>query len=102
MGQPFQPGHDQAFGERRLRFVPLVAANDPLPAEIIAAANMICHAAGDLLMRSSTLSGAMHRPVAFDRLRLALGQMAQEARAIAHAADRVAETLAAIEARTAS
>lgn len=102
----FQPGHHQAFGSPHIRtglpFAPLIAANDPLPAEIIAAANLICHASGDLLMRASTLCGAMHRPVGFDRLTHALDLMQQEAEALASASRRIGETIRALEARAGS
>lgn len=122
MSNAFYPGFSEAFGFRspsragvtapartvndqpleRARFAPLVAANDPLPAEIVAAANMICHASGDLLMRATSLCGAMHRPVGFDRLTHALALMAQEARALADASTRIGETILALEARAKS
>lgn len=100
----FQPGHHQAFGAppQRITMAPLVAANDPLPAEIIAAANLICHASGDLLMRSSSLCGAMHRPVGFDRLTHALDLMAQEAEAPAKASRAIGAVVSALQARAAS
>lgn len=100
MGQSFHPGHAQAFG--KAPFAPLVAANDPLPAEIIADANMICNASGDLLMRATTLCGAMHRPVGFDRLTAALALMEQEAATLSQASRHIGETIRALEARAAS
>lgn len=98
--QAFQPGYQQAFGKAVI--APLIAANDPLPAEVIAAANLICHASGDLLMRSSSLCGAMHRPVSFDRLTHALELIAQEAAALSHASQRIGETIRALQARAGS
>jgi len=57
---------------------PLVAANDPLPAETIAGATLLCHRAGDFLMRASALSGALLRPDALARSEAHLATMRAE------------------------
>lgn len=101
----FQTGPLQYFGAppvQRIALAPVVAANDPLPAEIIAAANLICHGSGDLLMRASSLCGAMHRPVGFDRLTHALDLMAQEADALARASRDIGAVISALQARATS
>ncbi|CAN7319428.1 hypothetical protein LJR009_001626 [Bosea sp. LjRoot9] len=122
MGQPFYPGHIEAFVlqpqfkapltssvrpgagppiDRRV-FAPVVLANDPIPCEVMAAADTICHASGDLLMRTSSLSGALRRSAPLDRLEEALALIGQEARAIAATSDRIAETIRALQARAGS
>ncbi len=122
MGQPFHPGHIEAFllqpqfkahltssvrpgtdnSIDRRAFAPVILANDPIPCETMAAADTICHASGDLLMRTSTLSGAMHRSAPLDRIEAALALISQEARAIAATSDRIAETIRALQTRAAS
>lgn len=62
----------------RATLAPLVAANDPLPAETIAAATLLCHEAGGFLMRASALSGALHRPDALARSEAHLATMRAE------------------------
>jgi hypothetical protein len=81
---------------------PVILANDPLPAEIMSDADTICHASGDLLMRTSSLSGAMRRSAPLDNLEAALTLIGQEARAIAATSDRISETIRALQARAAS
>lgn len=88
------------YGEaraNRLTIAPVIAANDPLPAEVIATANLLCHAAGDFLMRASNLTGAMHRPIPLDRCDVALEIMQREAAAMATACERIAASIQALQ-----
>lgn len=79
---------------------PIIADNDPLPAEIVATADTVCHAAGDLLMRSSSICGAMRRAGAsLDRIEEACRLAAREAELMAQSTLRIAETIAALRAR---
>lgn len=75
---------------------PVITANDPLPAEILAAADGACHAAGELLMRTSSLAGACRRGAALDAVEVQLGLAAGKARAIAEACERAALGVAAL------
>ena len=90
------------YGEARangITLAPVVADNDPLPAETIATANLLCHAAGDFLMRASSLTGAMHRPIPLDRCAVALEIMQREAAAMATACERIAASIRALQAK---
>ena len=75
---------------------PLVAANDPLPAETIAAATLLCHRAGDFLMRVSALSGALHRPDALARSEAHLATMRAELAQLIRVFEQVDGSLATL------
>lgn len=75
---------------------PLVAANDPLPAETIAAATILCHRAGDFLMRASALSGALHRPDALARSEAHLATMRAELAQMIRVFEQVDDSLATL------
>lgn len=81
------------------RIAPLVAANDPLPGETVLTAHALCNAAGDFLMRASSLCGAMHSPVTLDRCTAALMIMEREAEAMRLACQRIGATIAALQAK---
>ncbi|PZR94138.1 MAG: hypothetical protein DI537_08600 [Stutzerimonas stutzeri] len=79
---------------------PVIADNDPLPAEIVGAADTVCHAAGDLLMRTSGICGAMRRAGGtLDRIEEACRLAAREAELMAQSTLRIAETIAALRER---
>lgn len=78
-------------------FKPVLVANDPLPAEILATADGACHAASDLLMRTSTLTGACRRGAPLDAVEVQLRLAATKARTIAEACERTAERLATLQ-----
>ncbi|MGY6246231.1 hypothetical protein ACXIUS_01620 [Bosea thiooxidans] len=80
---------------------PVILANDPLPAETIQEADTLCHRAGDMLMCTSALSGAMRRNMPLDGLEAAIMQIADEARCTMQAAVRIGETIAMLKARAA-
>lgn len=75
---------------------PVLVANDPLPAEILAAADGACHAANELLMRTSTVAGGIRRGISLDAVEVQLGLAATKARSIAEACERARERVAAI------
>ncbi|OYW65506.1 MAG: hypothetical protein B7Z40_12125 [Bosea sp. 12-68-7] len=75
---------------------PLVAANDPLPAETIAAATLLCHRAGDFLMRASALSGALHRPDALARSEAHCATMRAELAQMIRVFEQVDDSLATL------
>lgn len=81
------------------RIAPLVAANDPLPGETVLTAHALCNAAGDFLMRASSLCSAMHSPVPLDRFTAALTIMEREAKAMRLACQRIGATIAALQAK---
>lgn len=100
-GSPLAAG-SFIYGEaraNRITLAPVVAANDPLPAETIATANLLCHAAGDFLMRASSLTGAMHRSIPLDRCAVALEIMQREAAAMATACERIAASIRTLQAK---
>lgn len=75
---------------------PLVAANDPLPAETIAAVTLLCHEAGGFLMRASALSGALHLPDALARSEAHLATMSAELAQMIRVFEQVDESLATL------
>lgn len=79
-----------------LALKPALAANDPLPAEILATADGACHAAGDLLMRTSSLAGAIRRRGPLDMVETQLRLAATKARTIAEACERAANGVATL------
>lgn len=83
---------------QRLHFkpAPLVAANDPLPAETIAAATLLCHRAGDFLMRASALSGALQRQDALGRCEAHLATMRAELAQMIRVFEQVDDSLATL------
>lgn len=91
---------DKAFrygpAVRGTKWPPLVAANDPLPAETIAAATLLCHRAGDFLMRASALSGALHRPDALARSEAHLATMRAELAQMIRVFEQVDDSLATL------
>lgn len=81
---------------------PLVADNDPLPIEVVAAADTVCHAAGDLLRRTSGICGAMRRGGgSLERIEQACRLAAREAEAMPLTATRIADTISMLKARAA-
>ena len=54
---------------------------------------------GDFLMRASSLTGAMHRPIPLDRCATALEIMQREAAAMAVACERLGATIRALQAK---
>lgn len=78
------------------RTAPLVAANDPLPAETVAAAALLCHRAGDWLMRASALAGALQRPEALARTEAHLATMRAELAQMIRVFEQVDESLATL------
>jgi hypothetical protein len=72
---------------------PVIADNDPVPAEILATADGACHAAGDLLMRTSSLAGAIRRGGPIDMVEAQFRLAADKARIIAQACERAAKAL---------
>lgn len=89
------PGTHPVVGEP-FRHRPVVAANDPLPAETIAAATLLCHRAGDFLMRASALSGALHRPDALARSEAHLATMRAELAQMIRVFEQVDDSLATL------
>ncbi|AZO77746.1 MULTISPECIES: hypothetical protein [unclassified Bosea (in: a-proteobacteria)] len=79
-----------------IALAPVIADNDPLPAEILATADGASHAAGDLLMRTSSLAGAIRRGGPIDMVEEQFRLAADKARTIAEACERAATGLAAI------
>lgn len=75
---------------------PVIADNDPVPAEVLAAADGACHAAGDLLMRTSSLTGAIRRSSPLDMVEEQFRLAAAKARTIAEACDRAADGVSAL------
>lgn len=84
------------FVPKGMEIAPLVAANDPLPAETIAAATILCHRAGDFLMRVSALSGALHRPDALARSEAHLATMRAELAQMIRVFEQVDDSLATL------
>ncbi|MET3892807.1 hypothetical protein ABIE41_003883 [Bosea sp. OAE506] len=81
---------------RCTKWPPLVAANDPLPAETIAAATLLCHRTGDFLMRASALSGALQRPDALARSEVHLATMRAEMALLIRVFEQVDDSLATL------
>lgn len=78
------------------RLAPLVAANDPLPAETIAASALLCHRAGDWLMRASALAGALQRPEVLARTEVHLATMRAELAQMIRVFEQLDESLATL------
>lgn len=101
-------GHSADLGDRAARayimgyarhaprLAPLVAANDPLPAETIAASALLCHRAGDWLMRASALAGALQRQDALARTEAHLATMRAELAQMIRVFEQVDESLATL------
>lgn len=86
-----------------MHLAPVIPANDPLPPEIILAANALGNQAGDLLMAASGLSlQAQRTDCAIDSLLRAIAAYADEARAHSNAARDLAERILALQMRAAS
>lgn len=75
---------------------PIIADNDPVPAEVLAAADGACHAAGDLLMRTSSLAGAIRRSSPLDLVEEQFRLSAAKARTIMEACERAANGVASL------
>ncbi len=82
-----------------MRIAPVIAANDPAPAELTSEADTICHRVGDMLMSASTLTVQMRRGSPLDRLEIAVAALADEARATHAASLKLGEALAALRER---
>lgn len=85
-----------------MRLVPVIAAVDPLPDELIVAADTARSLAAGLLVKTSNAAVALRRVTAFgprclDPYRAA----AEEAREIARLNDFIADRIAALQAREA-
>lgn len=90
-----KPG-EVVFVPKGVKIAPLVAANDPLPAETIAASALLCHRAGDWLMRASALAGALQRPEALARTEVHLATMRAELAQMIRVFEQVDESLATL------
>lgn len=85
-----------------LAVVPIIADNDPLPIEVVATADTVCHAASDLLMRTSGICGAMRRAGgSLERIEEACRLAAREAELMAQTTTRIADTIAHLKAKAA-
>lgn len=82
-----------------MRLAPVIAASDPLPAEMLAAADTLAHQAGDMMMRASALSLLMRRNDAtLDAIAKLLDAVAEEHRGTARSVTIIADRIAALEA----
>ena len=82
-----------------MRLAPVIAASDPLPAEMLAAADTLAHQAGDMMIHSSALSLMMRRADAqLDVIERANAALAESARAAERSIETIAARIAALQA----
>jgi hypothetical protein len=83
-----------------MQLAPIITRTEPLPPEIIQAADTASHRAGDMLMRASGLTLALRRPQPLEPdLLPSLVALAEEGRLFAAAITTIGERIAALQAR---